>query len=65
MVSLYKEAGFSPLDSAKFARECWEMFTKACISLNKKGRYPMVLMLKDLDMSKVLTYTNKDQDGQL
>lgn len=63
MVSLYKEAGFTALDSAKYARECREMFTKACMSLNKKGRYPMVLMLKDLDMSKVLTYNSNTDNA--
>lgn len=44
--NIYLEKGFNAIDSANFAKECFLMFSDACLRLHEKGKKAFIAVAK-------------------
>ena len=58
-----EEQGMTKLQAAQLATEQFNTFWRACINLVEKGTYPFVLVLKDLDVSRIKDNFNSKEES--
>ena len=53
MVSLLESRGLDKTQAMIKARDAWDLFYDACISMGKGDRTPFIITIKKLDMERV------------